>query len=186
MASKRKGDGMKRDADAGTARMDTGGRADRTTATHLLYPRSVRDVMTADVEVCNPDSDLYYVARMMLERDCGAIPVVESTDSMRVVGMITDRDIVVRSVAKNTNPLTQRARDCMTSELVTASPDESVEECVRTMERRQLRRMPVVDHAGRLCGIIAQADLATSADNHLAAELVREVSESARDQAPPT
>jgi len=166
--------------------MDTGGRAEQHLATHSSNPRIVRDVMTADVEVCNPETELYYVARMMMERDCGAIPVVESTDSMRVVGVITDRDIVVRSIAKNSNPLTQRARDCMSTELVTISPDAAVEECVRTMERRQLRRMLVIDNTGRLCGIVAQADLATSTGGQLAAELVREVSEPMQDQVPPT
>ena len=166
--------------------MDTSGRAGQTMATHARNPRLVRDVMTADVEVCNPDTELYYVARMMMERDCGSIPVVESTDTMRVVGMITDRDIVVRSIAKNSNPLSQRARDCMSTDLVTISPDAPVEECVGTMERRQLRRMLVIDNTGRLCGIVAQADLATTADNHLAAELVREVSEPMQNQAPPS
>jgi CBS domain-containing protein len=172
--------------DAGVSRMDTSGRGGGQGATHSPNPRLVRDVMTADVEVCNPDTDLYYVARMMMERDCGAIPVVESTDSMRPVGVVTDRDIVVRSIAKNTNPLGQRARDCMSADVATIPADALVEECVRLMEDRQLRRVLVVDNTGRLCGIVAQADVAEMGDEGLAAELLREVSEPMGGEATPT
>jgi CBS domain-containing protein len=172
--------------DSGVSRMDTSGRQEEPVATHARNPRLVRDVMTADVEVCNPNTELYYVARMMMERDCGAIPVVESTDSMRPVGIITDRDIVVRSIAKNANPLSQRARDCMSTDLRTISLDAPLQDCVRQMEQAQLRRMLVIDNTGRLCGIVAQADLAESTDEHLSAELLKEVSESAHGQAPPT
>lgn len=173
--------------DAGVPRMDTSGRPEPAgpVATHSAHPRLVRDVMTADVEVCNPETELYYVARMMMERDCGSIPVVESTNTMRLVGTITDRDIVVRCIAKNANPLSERARDCMTTELITVSADAPIKECVRKMERAQIRRIPVVDQTGRLCGIVAQADIAESTDERLAAELLKEMSEP-MDQAPPT
>jgi CBS domain-containing protein len=168
--------------------MDTSARPSQTFATHRPDPQLVRDVMTADVEVANPDTELYYVARMMLERDCGAIPVVDSTDSMHPVGLITDRDIVTRSIAKNSNPLRQRARDCMSTDLATVVADAPVEECLLAMEERQLRRMLVLDNTGRLCGIVAQADLVRHESPDLAAELVKEVSEPSLDREipPPT
>lgn len=174
--------------DAGVSRMDTSGRPqdEGKVATHSAHPRVVRDVMTADVEVCNPETELYYVARMMMERDCGSIPVVESTNTMRLIGTVTDRDIVVRCIAKNANPLTERAKDCMSTDLVTVSPDDSIKECVKRMEQAQIRRIPVVDVSGRLCGIVAQADVVAGANEHLAAELLKEVSEPVSGRASPT
>src|SRR5688500_6490864 len=88
--------------DTGVTRMDTGKNFDNRKSQSRRHsnPSCVRDVMTADIEVCTPQTALYYVARMMAERDVGAIPVVESTDSMKPVGIITDRDIVVRALEK--------------------------------------------------------------------------------------
>jgi CBS domain-containing protein len=142
--------------------------------------RTVRDVMTVDVEVCNPNTDLYYVARMMAERDIGAVPVVESTDTMRPIGIITDRDIVVRVVAKREDPNTMQAAACMSTGLLTVDPESDLLECMRTMEERQVRRAPVVDRDNRLIGIITQADIAESVSKREAGEFVREISEPSR------
>jgi CBS domain-containing protein len=139
--------------------------------------RLVRDVMTADVEVANPDSELYYVARMMAERDVGAIPVVQNTDTMHPVGIITDRDIVVRAIAKNQDPRDLRVIDAMTQGVLTVTPEMSLDECVGQMEQRQIRRAVVVDETGRCCGIVAQADIARHTWEHKSGELVREISE---------
>ena len=137
----------------------------------------VRDVMTADIEVCTPQTELYYVARMMAERDVGAIPVVESTDSMKPVGIITDRDIVMRAIAKRQDPHGLRAGDCMSTDVLTVTPDMSLDECLNRMEARQVRRVIVVDDDGRCCGIVAQADIALRAPAHETAELVRDISQ---------
>jgi CBS domain-containing protein len=137
----------------------------------------VRDLMTRDVAVCTPDTQLAYVARMMEERDCGALPVVESTDSMRPIGIVTDRDIVIRALAKNQNALSLCAGDVMSSDLLCVNPEMSLEECVQRMEDRTIRRAVVVDHTGRCCGIIAQADIAMWSGSE-ASDLVRHVSES--------
>jgi CBS domain-containing protein len=138
---------------------------------------SVRDLMTRDVAVCTPDTQLAHVARMMEERDCGALPVVESTDSMRPIGIVTDRDIVIRALAKNQNALSLCAGDVMSSDLLCVNPDMSLEDCVHGMEDRSIRRAIVVDHTGRCCGIIAQADIALWSGSE-ASDLVRHVSES--------
>jgi CBS domain-containing protein len=137
---------------------------------------TVRDVMTPVVEVCTPQTELYYVARMMADRDVGAIPVVENTDSMKPVGIITDRDIVVRALARRQDPSAMKAGDCMSSGVITATPDGELQECVERMEREQVRRIVVVDSFGRCVGIVAQADIATKTMMSTAADLVREVS----------
>jgi CBS domain-containing protein len=133
--------------------------------------------MTKEVAVCEPTTRLYYVARMMEERDCGAIPVVQSTDSMKPVGIVTDRDIVIRGIAKNQDALALRAADVMSSGLLCVFPDMSIDECTFKMEEQQVRRAVVVDHTGRCCGIIAQADIARCADERDAAQLVHDVSQ---------
>lgn len=140
-------------------------------------PRAINEIMTRDVEVAAPDTELYYVARMMAERDVGAIPIVESTDSMRPVGIVTDRDITVRVIARRQDPGSLRARDAMSTDLLTVRDDASPEECIDQMEQRRVRRALVTDGDGRLVGIVAQADVARCLrDDDRAGELVREVS----------
>lgn len=137
---------------------------------------NVRDLMTKSPAVCTPDTGLQDVAGMMVEHDCGAIPVVENTQGGKPVGIVTDRDITVRTVAVGKNPLQQRAADAMTRTAVTIGPDESIERAADLMEQEKVRRLVVVD--GDVCvGILAQADLARRASDDLTGELVEEVSE---------
>jgi CBS domain-containing protein len=135
----------------------------------------VRDVMTQSPACCTPDTSLRDVARMMLENDCGEIPVVHGSDH-RPIGVITDRDITCRAVAQAKNPLELKARDCMSTPALTVTPEMNLEECCRIMEENQFRRMPVVDDHGRCCGIVAQADLALKAPDRQAVEVLKDVS----------
>ena len=137
----------------------------------------VKDVMTPDPACCTPDTSLQRVAEMMVENDCGEIPVVENETNKKPVGVVTDRDIVCRTVAKGLNPLTLTASDCMTTPCVTVTPDTSLDECCRVLEEKQIRRVPVVDASGACCGIVALADIAKHAKKRETAEVVREVSE---------
>jgi CBS domain-containing protein len=134
-------------------------------------------MMTESVACCTPDTRLSNVAQMMVDYDCGAIPVVESTNNMRPVGMVTDRDIVCRAVARGNNPVDMSARDVMSSPVIAATPDMSVEAAGNLMAENQVRRLPVVDERGACCGIVAQADMALNAPIHETAEVVREVSQ---------
>jgi CBS domain-containing protein len=138
--------------------------------------RPVRDVMTADVKVCGPDTELYYVARMMADFDCGAIPVVDSTDTMKPIGIVTDRDIVVRAIAKNEDPKVMHADAVMSTQVTTINVDTPIAQCVWQMERHQVRRLIVTDAAGRVCGIVSQADIARVLPREKSGEMVREVS----------
>lgn len=137
----------------------------------------VKDIMTPDPACCTPDTTLQRAAEMMVEHDCGEIPVVENAASMKPVGVITDRDITCRTVAKGHNPLTMTVAECMTTPCVTVGPDTSLAECCRVLEENQIRRVPVVDAAGACCGIVALADIARHAEKRETAEVVKEVSE---------
>jgi CBS domain-containing protein len=137
----------------------------------------VKEIMTTDPACCTPDSTLQRVAELMVENDCGEIPIVENIANMVPVGVITDRDITCRTVAKGLNPLVMTAGDCMTTPCVTVTPDMSLDECCRRMEENQIRRVPVVDASGACCGIVALADIAKHAGKRDTAEVVKEVSE---------
>jgi len=137
----------------------------------------VLEVMTPDPECCSPDSSLREVAEMMVEFDCGEIPVCD--DKGVPLGVVTDRDIVCRVVATGLNPNELAASDCMSSPVVTTTPDTSVDDCARIMETHQLRRIPVVDEDGVCCGIVAQADLATKA-REAVTDVVEKVSQPSR------
>lgn len=137
----------------------------------------VKDIMTSNPACCNEDQSLVEVARMMLEHDCGAIPVVATDGKVKVKGIITDRDIVTRAIAKNRNPLEMTAKDCMTSSPVTVSTETDLEECCDKLEQNQVRRVPVVDRNGACCGIIAQADIALNSSEHETAHLVKDISQ---------
>lgn len=139
----------------------------------------VEELMTQNPACCSADTGLQAVAQMMVDNDCGCIPVVENSETNVPVGVVTDRDICCRAVAKGTNPLELTAGDIMTSDIVAVKSDTSVEDCCILMEDRQIRRVLVVDDAGRCCGIVAQADIANNAGRETTAEVVQEVSKSA-------
>lgn len=140
---------------------------------------NVKDVMTANPACCTPDTGLQEVAQMMVDNDCGCIPVVDGQESKMPVGMITDRDIACRVVAKGQNPLDLTAQDAMTTTVVSVTADTSLEECCDLMEESQIRRVAVVDENGACCGIVSQADVATNASDKKTAEVVQEVSKAA-------
>lgn len=137
---------------------------------------NVKEVMTASPACCTSDMSLQDVAKLMVDNDCGCIPVVDSEESRKPVGMITDRDITVRTVAEGRNPLELTVSDAMTSNAIAVTPLTSLEDCCNLMEKHQVRRVPVIDEAGACCGIIAQADIAVNADQRKTAEVVQEVS----------
>jgi CBS domain-containing protein len=139
----------------------------------------VRSAMTGDPAACTPNTPLHLVARMMVDNDCGEIPVVDDHESRKPVGVVTDRDIAVRTVARGINPLDVPASECMTTPVVTVSPDCDLKACCDLMEKHQIRRVVVVDNDGRLCGIVAVADIAKSASRGETGEVVKEVSEAA-------
>jgi CBS domain-containing protein len=130
--------------------------------------------MTANPACCRPDTPLDQVAKLMVQHDCGEIPIIDLAE--HVVGVITDRDIVTRVVALEKNPMAYTAETCMTDLVVTVTVDTPLSEVVATMEKHQVRRVPVVDEQGCCAGMISQADVAWAGKEREVAELVREVS----------
>ncbi len=137
----------------------------------------VKEIMTVDPQCCISETTLPEVAQMMVEYDCGEIPVVDNEKTRVPIGVITDRDIVCRSVARGLNPLHLTVADCMSKPCVTVTPDISVDECSKILEENKIRRVPVVDAHGTCCGIVALADIALLANRKFAGEVVKEVSE---------
>lgn len=138
---------------------------------------TIREIMTENPDCCTAGTNLQRVARMMVECDCGAIPVVEEVESMKPLGIITDRDITVRTVAKGKNPLEMNASDVMTESTVTTRPDADVEEAAQQMKDHQVRRLIVVDDDGACIGMVAQADIALDTSDRRTGDVVEEISE---------
>lgn len=118
-----------------------------------------RELMTATPVCCTPDQTLQQVAQLMRDHDCGCIPVVENTETNRLVGLVTDRDITCRCIAEGISPNTS-VREAMSRDPKSCRPDDSIAHVERIMAAAQVRRVPVVDNDGCCVGIIAQADLA--------------------------
>ena len=136
---------------------------------------SAREIMTVSPACCRSDTTLDQVARLMVQHDCGEIPVIDESD--KVIGVVTDRDIVCRVVAEGKNPAAHTAESCMTQPVVSVSEDSPLDQVVSIMEGYRIRRVPVVDSKGACAGIIAQADIARYSATGTVAELVRAVSE---------
>ena len=137
-----------------------------------------REIMTGNVLTTTGEMSLTEAAQMMKDGDIGVLPVVE-TETNKLVGIVTDRDIVVRVVAAGKGASATVA-DAMTTELFTAKPDDFAFEAIRTMGERQVRRVPIVDDAGVLQGIVSMADVALEMeDEREIAETLEEISSGA-------
>ncbi len=116
----------------------------------------VRDIMTEKVECVSPETGLENVAKLMGENDIGSVPVYQGKT---ILGLITDRDIVIRAVAKGKNPTTMKAKDVMSTDIISVSPDTDAHEAADKMSEYQIKRLPVIEN-GKLAGILALGDLA--------------------------
>lgn len=119
------------------------------------------EVMTKDPVCCLPADTSARAAQLMREFDVGPIPVVESGETMKLVGIVTDRDLALKVVAEGRDPNAVKVEELMTREPVTCRAEDELQKAVGLMAERQLRRIPVVDEGGKIIGIIAQADVAT-------------------------
>src|SRR5262249_54597162 len=137
----------------------------------------VKDVMTPEVECCRPDDSLQEAAMKMKSRDVGPIPVCEGDT---VVGILTDRDIVVRAVAEGRDARATRVLDCMTGDIVFVKEDDDVKDAARLMMDHQVRRVVVLTRDRKLCGIVSTKDIAVdTGDREMAGDLLEKVSEDA-------
>lgn len=136
----------------------------------------IEEIMTKAPACCVPQTNLRDVAHLMIEKDCGSIPIVENFETKKPVGIITDRDIVVNTLAQGKNPLEMSAAEIMTFPIISLQPEATLGECCKIMESNKIRRVIVVDEGGACCGIVAQADVARTAPMFESAGLVKEVS----------
>ena len=134
----------------------------------------IQDVMTAEVSFVRPDTPILEIARKMRDGNIGATPVVEDE---RLVGMVTDRDVVVRVIAEGGDVRTKTARDAMSPRILYCFADESVEAVLENMGDQQIRRLPVVDREKRLVGVVSLGDLALSGKRKAAGEALQEISQ---------
>ena len=138
---------------------------------------NVKDIMTRDVEVVHPDDAIKEAARRMRDRDIGFLPVC---DGDRLVGVVTDRDLILRGLAEGTDPGTNIGRDLMTSPVVYCFDDQDVKEATRLMEDHQIRRVAVLRREDkRLVGVLSLGDIARSSTRKVSGEVLESVSEPA-------
>jgi CBS domain-containing protein len=133
----------------------------------------VQEIMTSNPTCCGPDASVQEAAKLMDDKSVGSIPVVN--DAGAPIGIVTDRDICCGAVAQGKDADT-RVSDVMSKDVLTAAPEDDVEDCCNKMEEKQVRRAVVTDTAGKCCGIVAQADVAREAGGNETAELVQKVS----------
>jgi CBS domain-containing protein len=133
---------------------------------------SIKEVMTRDVRACEPNATVADAAKVMAQEDVGPVPIVEDG---RLIGIVTDRDIVVRVVAEGRDPNATTVSEIASTELVTVSPDDDLDEALKLLAERQIRRLPVVE-GDRLVGIVAQADIARLGKDKTTGEVVEEIS----------
>ena len=139
----------------------------------------LKDVMTKVVEVVRPDETLRQAAAKMRSCDVGSLPVCEGT---KVLGMLTDRDIVVRAAAEGRDPSATRVDEAMTSEAIFCYDDQGVDDAARMMSDHQVRRLVVLDRQSRLTGIVSLGDLAVDAgDEKMAGKVLSQVSRQVRE-----
>lgn len=121
----------------------------------------VEEVFTREPGTCGPDSSISAAAWIMWERDCGTVPVVDGEG--KVVGMISDRDITIAAITKERSPSEVNVREVMTGSVCSCRPSDDVQDAMKLMAMRRVRRLPVVDPEGKLLGILSITDLARRA-----------------------
>lgn len=134
----------------------------------------VKEAMHGPAEWVDEDTPICEIAERMAKDDIGAVPIGKDD---RLVGMITDRDLAVRLVAKNLNSKTTKAKDIMTKGIVYCRTEESVEDAVHLMDQKKIRRLPVLNDKKRLVGMLSMGDVAHSAGLQIAGEMTRAVSD---------
>lgn len=134
----------------------------------------VKDAMHAGVTWVEPDTRVGELARMMRDQDIGSIPIGEND---RLVGMVTDRDIVCKGLANGKDVSALTARDVMSGPIIYCRADEEIDDAVRIMEEHEIRRLPVINEDKRMVGMLSMGDIADCASRDLTAEVTRAVAD---------
>jgi CBS domain-containing protein len=118
-----------------------------------------KHVMTKDPKYCVSSDTAQRAARIMRDEKAGVVPVIENEQSRKIVGIVTDRDLCMNVVAEGRDPRTTQVHECMTTTVVSCSPQDSVDKATELMRDNQIRRVPIVDEQHRLVGIVSMADI---------------------------
>jgi CBS domain-containing protein len=141
---------------------------------------NVSEIMTTNVATAEPDSTLEEIATMMKDENVGAIPVVDGDE---LVGIVTDRDIVVRCIAEGKDPSECEVEEIVSEDLETVSPDDDVRRAAEIMQRKQIRRLPVCDEDGKLVGMLSLGDIAVKQGNDgVSGETLEQVSQGVKGE----
>ena len=140
--------------------------------------KQCHEVMTKDPVCCLANDSVAKAAELMKSQNIGSIPVTESEQSRKLVGIVTDRDLALKIVAGALDAKSTKVETVMTRKVVTCLADDDLQKALDAMAKHQLRRIPVVDNDHKIVGIIAQADVATRVDEpEKTAEMVKEISQ---------
>lgn len=137
----------------------------------------IRELMTDNPVCCTPNTEIRRVAQLMTEHDYGAIPVIEGNGSRKVLGVITDRDIVSRVIARGSDPDRTPVHEAMTDVTVTVRPGATLDRAAELMRENRLRRLVVTEENGSCIGLVSLADLARRGPEERVGSLLREISE---------
>jgi CBS domain-containing protein len=140
--------------------------------------KTCQDVMTPNPVCCLPTDNVVTVAQIMQRENIGPLPVIDNTESQKLIGIITDRDLALKVVGEGRDTRSTRVEAVMTRRVVTCRPDDELNIAMKLMSDHQLRRIVIVDNANTVKGIISQADLATRMDQpEKTAEVVKDISQ---------
>lgn len=133
----------------------------------------VKAAMHRGVEWCDPDTSIMEIAKLFHEKDIGAVPIGENN---RLIGILTDRDIVCRGIAEGKDITSLKARDVMTRGVAYCFEDDDIEHAIQLMEERRIRRLPVLNKGKRMVGMLAMGDISHAATHELSGEFMEAVS----------
>jgi len=140
--------------------------------------KKCNEVMTKNPVCCLPNDSVAKAAELMQRENIGSVPVIENEQSQKLIGIVTDRDLALKIVSVALDAKSTKVEAVMTHEVVTCRADDDLQKALDAMAEHQLRRIPIVDNDNKILGIIAQADVATRADQpEKTAEMVKEISQ---------
>jgi CBS domain-containing protein len=141
--------------------------------------KKCHEVMTKNPVCCLPDDTVAKAAQLMQRDNIGSIPIIEDEQNQKLAGIVTDRDLAIKVIAKGLDAKSTKVEAVMTRQVVTCRAEDDLQKALDAMAQHQLRRIPIVDNDNRIVGIIAQADVATRVNQpEKTAEMVKEISQS--------
>jgi len=141
-----------------------------------VTPEKCRDIMTKDPICCTAGDLAAHAARLMKEHDIGVLPVVENQENKKLVGLVTDRDLVLRVLAEALDPASTTVERAMSKSVVACSPDAGYDEALDLMAKHKIKRVVITDNSGRAVGVISQGDVALRVrDHHKTAEVTESI-----------